>query len=443
MTTALHQYERTADPDIKHAYSVPPPVPSIHLDRREGAEHISSPALPNATAAYDSISEAQIKTRLTSAASKNSELLVTLRDTADVPGLLTVKRVHIEKLQTELDTQEARIIEIEEKLEALKRERHKRRPALWWHIKHLLVIFRVKKNVDNGSGIDQAENDESRNTDEKLYFEAIVQKSKAEHRRTELKLQITASQLEEKDLLPRADAHGKAHQELDALYESIFAGPTPGFPSEDAVEGAFQAAIALHSDAREQVLSLRRGLRHLEHAKRGWKQAEIYLRDAKIGTESVGTFGFGSTTVRSDLINFDHYCTVTSAALDRAASQEATINDRARDMRRILGSSRIEHRGKLEKVGLLEVLSTAEKGVVDGTKILEDMMEAAKQEEISGRLRVRDTAKELEDRRSGLQQARQEAFEEVVGFGAAPPAYHNCCSRQGAYEAECDVVIQD
>ena len=92
---------------------------------------------------------------------------------------------------------------------------------------------------------------------------------------------------------------------------------------------------------------------------------------------------------------------------------------------------------------MLERSAEAEQKFSEAKEALDTLVNAAKQKERAAREEVRGTARTLEDTRQALQQIRQAAFEQVVGFGAAPPAYHECCDRAKAFEEVFDEEIAD
>ncbi|KAF2095091.1 hypothetical protein NA57DRAFT_45136 [Rhizodiscina lignyota] len=68
------------------------------------------------------------------------------------------------------------------------------------------------------------------------YFDAVVALKAAEDERTVLAKQIADAKSWKADIENAAETHRKAQEELNELYQGIFAGPTPEFPEEDAKE---------------------------------------------------------------------------------------------------------------------------------------------------------------------------------------------------------------
>ncbi|KAF2468730.1 uncharacterized protein BDR25DRAFT_344013 [Lindgomyces ingoldianus] len=463
--------DRVADPDVKYAYVATERLESADVDRHAhsdgetplklNAHPLSQPqryrhgtwnALSNAsnTAHGDQATTAQmIRARITATASKNSALLVTLRDTSDAPAALTQKRVHISILRDELKRQEEVIVEIEQRLLELQEQRGGTGGGMVLRqmLQNLLRLLRIKNLRDKREEcLEETKMTEGRSLEEKMYYEVLGQKSRSEMRKSELLQQIEVSEKEAKEVETEAEKHEKAHEDLDALYADLFDGPTPGFPTEDAAESANHHSREFHEEMKGIVLTRRKAIRFIEQASRNWKNAGVYLKDARMQAER--SVFLRLSDVKSDLANFDHYRAITGIGLEKAmlalAPIQQEIYELAKRMEDIVKRVRIEKAEALraEKRELLEVISSAREHWTAGNEMLGQLLAAAKGEEKIARAGVRDSAHDLDERRSALQEVRQKAFEQVAGFGVAPPAYHNCCSRAEGYEQECDVVLE-
>ncbi|KAF2734447.1 hypothetical protein EJ04DRAFT_552623 [Polyplosphaeria fusca] len=450
--------EHTNDPDAKFTY-VPPTSEGLEVVTEEHLRISNSPISPQTPRSprrYHGASQQHgayadllttpdtIRRRIEASASKNSALLVVLGNTANAPGALTVKKIQIEKIKEEMRHQDRIVRSVEIKVDTLTEERKgggKTLKDILRRAKLLLTYLKRSKDAQGQSG-QEIMKDENLDESEKTYFEALAEKSREQKRQKELLSQLALAESEAAAIEPQAEQHGKAHQDIDALYDSIFAGPTPGFPDEDAKEAAFRAASQQHEDAKNRALAKRRGIRTIEQAQRNWRRANVYGKDAIIRVEN--SVFLALSDYKYDLLNMDHYRTVTGVSLDNAALQLAPMGDRVfkhiRDLQAIIADTAVSAAG-LDKGNLLAALAKAKQLLEFGTEALEWLMEAARDEERDVRIRVRDTAQLLDDTRSALQEARQQAFEGVAGYGAAPPAYNNCCERTDQYDGECDVLL--
>ncbi|ORX95216.1 hypothetical protein BCR34DRAFT_608030 [Clohesyomyces aquaticus] len=475
MSSSTFPLQHTVDPDIKHNFSVPvsqksvsarshandassalpgphtQPISSRHQNQPTNATSISS-RKPNQEL---EVSAELFRNRIVAVASTNSALLVTLRDTSHAPAALAQKGVHIFKLREELSEQERAIEDVERRLEESK-PRSNGGGFLLVLKQASLSIFtllrRKKTKASEQSPLDNAGNGtstaEQKDADDTAYFTLLSEKSRSQQRKNELLQQIESSSDEEKDLQLKASKHETAHSDLDNLYNSLFSGPTPGFPSEDAAESAFHRVQTLHEGNTATVLARRRAGQFIQQVQRNWKNAGIYLKDASIRAER-GSGILGFSDVKSDLRNVEHYATIAGTGLEKSMLNLAPLGpeiyelaQRMEGIVRGVRSVSIPVASWGGKAELLEAISGTKQHWESGNEVLEQLLYAAKEEERGARLEVRESARELDERRSALQQVRQEVFEQVAGFGEAPPAYHNCCSRTEAYKQQCDVVVE-
>jgi hypothetical protein len=359
---------------------------------------------------------------------------------------LAVKSVHIEKLKEELKRHNNTLREIERRLLELGASRREDDRQYLVKIKNFL---RYLKNFASSAKHEETslQTPESSSGREQSYFETIAAKSKADMRKSELESQIQQSLKEEEELKPRAEAHGTAHEELDDLYSGIFDGPTPGFPNEDAAESYFDQAYSKHGNQKALILSRRRAILYAQLAQRSCLVGTPHIRDAKTIAET-SSLTRGVRVLKSDLLNFDHYATVTAVELNKTALQLAPLNEAQhrfiKDMQRLIGASALSYSkiSQLEREDLVTAVGNAHDIWGKLTVQIKDFVAMVKDQERRAREGARHTARELEEKRSALQQIRQGVFETVVGFGEAPPAYHNCCPRHATYEQQCDVEVE-
>jgi hypothetical protein len=78
--------------------------------------------------------------------------------------------------------------------------------------------------------------------EEREYFDAVQEENKAKSQRDMLAQQLFAAEATHTHFKQETDRHSSLKAQLDALYNSIFAGATLGFPEEDAKEWAVNRA---------------------------------------------------------------------------------------------------------------------------------------------------------------------------------------------------------
>ncbi|KAF2113763.1 hypothetical protein BDV96DRAFT_648007 [Lophiotrema nucula] len=448
MATGYRRQQRH-DPDTKHEYRQPVSYRSHPgtSDVRQDGHAQSSVILPDPYAEFVTTAST-VHARIRAAALQNTSLLIALNDTEDAPSALAVKKVLVERTEDELDKQEQALRELERMIKDLRDKRDGSNNTLRDLLRRAsAIIARLRKghreNTEDASAQDHRNVGEQRSK-EQMYFDTVALKSKEDKRKAELQHQLIAVRKEAKELEPQAEKHGGAHAELDALYESIFAGPTPGFPEEDATEREFELARENFENAKSKVLAKRKGVRTIEQAQRSLKQASVHATHAVTEVENAPFLALSD--VKNELLNLDHYVTITNVTLEKSilalAPISAQLHGLAQELQTRLRKATISPTAKFEKAVLQEMLESTKQLLETSTALLNDMQTAAKREEEAARNDVRGEAQRLDEKRSKLQQLRQEAFEKVAGYGAAPPAYHNCCSRADQYEGECDLVVE-
>jgi hypothetical protein len=92
--------------------------------------------------------------------------------------------------------------------------------------------------------------------EEREYFDAVNAEQQGRQEGQNIAKQLEEATIVRKELEPQVDEHDRAQQDLDSLYNSIFAGQTPSFPEEDQQENvvrqAWEKYQKLESDLRWQ-----------------------------------------------------------------------------------------------------------------------------------------------------------------------------------------------
>ena len=373
-----------------------------------------------------------VKAKIASAASRNSELLVTLESTSEAPAALGHISTHISILQNEVSKQDQALQEIMERV-ALKFKQHKKyRDSVTKRFTYRLTNMKAKF-------------DDKAMKEEQEYNEALEAQHKAEERKNLLQDKVHEAVKERSGLEAAAKTHDETHKQIDSLYESIFAGPTPGFQTEDDREQNYYSALRAHEVAKTAVASKKRAVQHLNRASSTLKQAQSRNRRAQ--EEAKHGLILALSGAFSFLKEADHYATLTLVHADQALEGLQPLDFNSVEAKTLLQSrikaASIERGSVSSKQAMLERSAEAEQKFSEAEEALDTLVNAAKQKERAAREEVRGTARTLEDARQALQQIRQAAFEQVVGFGAAPPAYHECCDRAKAFEEVSDEEIAD
>lgn len=89
--------------------------------------------------------------------------------------------------------------------------------------------------------------------EEREYFDVLQEEHQADVMKKNLDEMLADARTVRDELEIRAATHMEAQRDLDSLYESIFTGPSPGFPEEDARERETSNALRIYKEARSRA----------------------------------------------------------------------------------------------------------------------------------------------------------------------------------------------
>ncbi|KAJ2892668.1 hypothetical protein MKZ38_009483 [Zalerion maritima] len=97
--------------------------------------------------------------------------------------------------------------------------------------------------------------------EEKEYFEALQEEHKTQQLLKNQEEALEEAQTARQEMVGKCQRHDQAQRDMDALYEEVFQGPSPGFPEEDAAEerrrGAGEDCRNMRSRAEAQAQAVR------------------------------------------------------------------------------------------------------------------------------------------------------------------------------------------
>jgi hypothetical protein len=191
------------------------------------------------------VNEADVKAAILDSASENSTLLVKLSSTSEAPGLLAGHEKHLAALKDAL-SEHTGILEKLREDAVSKFKRHKK----FRDSTTRRFIFRATNMP--------AKFDAKAMKEERHYFDLLNTQSKAEKRRLALQQAYDEAVKARKPLETAVKVHAETHARIDGLYEKLFAGPTPGFPTEDERENSFYIARGKNEATKEAIRAARR-----------------------------------------------------------------------------------------------------------------------------------------------------------------------------------------
>ncbi|KAF2247527.1 hypothetical protein BU26DRAFT_520656 [Trematosphaeria pertusa] len=205
---------------------------------------------------------ASIEEKIRNAASRNAELLEGIHETDSAPSQLYQQIQYIQDLESQVKKTEKHAADLQKKTASELKD----------HKKYSESTFRRFAHKASGR---KDRFDEKAAKEEREYFNAIQAQKTAEDglgyvRQLRAEAETTKDKYE-----AQARRHDELQHELDALYNSIFAGHTPGFPEEDTKENACNEAHRHVQDVnralereRHVVFLLRQTIGKLNEARR-------------------------------------------------------------------------------------------------------------------------------------------------------------------------------
>lgn len=232
-------------------------------------------------------------------------------------------------------------------------------------------------------------------------------------------------------LEPEVARHQQAQKDLDSLYQSIFAGPTPSFPEEDQQETVVEGAQAEYQrlekmfKTEEQVLSL------LTRAKKAMISAQYDVEDA-LNHSRMDVFGGGliaDMLERSALSNAE----VATAELYRVVDQARSLSPHVQQLPQVpiaQGSimSDVVFDNIFTDMAFHEKIKDSAAGLYRAAKILQTNQSSAQQRRSDLSREMAHASSRLSEERQKLQKVREQIFErmaqrETTGVDyTAPPA---------------------
>ena len=376
----------------------------------------------------DAEGERRVRRAIEEAAPRNTSLLNDIESTEEAVQSLQNNEVRLCHTKEELSVQDVAVQRASHTSISKQLKYTRQRDSLtrkWYYI-----LTRMRDNFEQK--VREAEKD---------YHEALAAQQQAESRQRDLQRDMDTVEKENSGLLEVAKKHMAAHKAVDDLYASLFDGPTPGFPDEDEREQRFKSAKTEHDATTKTLTGMAKASKQtqalksvLEKAQAENNRAEyeidsaFFVSDyAQIFIERCARVLGRAEKLHHELIEnlpkpLDRNLIVTHQAFGRlltsahrtAASTQSAVYPSRREMNDFI-------------INIANDLRAALDGQSKLAKIVDGYQSTAKQA-------VKITSRALEDSRQALQEIRQGAFEVTVGFGAAAPAYHECCDRAEEFE---------
>lgn len=226
-----------------------------------------------------------IQQKIQQAAARNKELLDGLHETDAAPSQLHQQEAYLRDLASQLQQTERHVADLKKKTESELKD----------HKKYSESTFRRFAHKASGRKERFAEKAAK---EEREYFDAIQAQKTGEDQLAYIRQLKAEGETTKAQYEAQAQRHEALQRELDALYNSIFTGPSPGFPEEDEKEAECNAANqrvqGLHTalERERHVLFLLRQIstklseaRHSLAGARSMSQMDLFSGSAMISMQ--------------------------------------------------------------------------------------------------------------------------------------------------------------
>lgn len=352
-----------------------------------------------------------VQLKIEEAAARNAELLAGLEGIQSAPSQLYQQLRYIEDLDSQIKTSE----------KSAKDTKWRTGLELMDHKRYSESTFRRLAHKASGRSDRFAEKAAK---EEREYFDALQNQKTAEDNLAYVRQLRAEAEIQKDKYEKDAQQHDVLQSELDAMYQYIFAGPTPGLPEEDAKEQAVHAAlqvcdqISLKIEGEKHVIFLITQVGNkLGEARRELAEAHNY--------SSLDMFGVADMYSGMQKRN----------ALERAESSIASVRMLQEQVRNAnphvaeLGPMNIESGSIMSDIvfdnvfsdmDMHEKIKQSEKQVDDALKRLHLNRQQAMKLVEAAETEGRQAREKVQQARKDLQSAREDAFRRVANGEQLP-----------------------
>ncbi|SMY21675.1 unnamed protein product [Zymoseptoria tritici ST99CH_1A5] len=358
----------------------------------------------------------QLSGTLREAADKNAELLSELSVTDYARSSLGQNVSYIVDLKAQIASTDEELARLHKITEDEKKDHIRYRDSNVKRWAHKLGGSKGKAKFESRS-----------EKEEREFLDAWQAERSAKESRDELAAALAGAEKDHSHLDSEAKRHDKAQAALDALYQSIFDGPTPDVPGEDQMESNLQQAKQHFDQSQAQTGTENMALQALQRADQTLFKAAKYMEDA-LDMSRADMFG-GGTFVdmmeRDALANAQNHVNMTLRHMEEARRIQPAVEQ--------LNEINIDHGHFFSDVMFDNIFSDMDQHdriknsnaqLHNAIGHLKSQLDQQASRQKSADAGVRNAAANLEGTRKELQRIRAQAFEMVNGAkGTAPPPY--------------------
>lgn len=357
-----------------------------------------------------SIMASPLESKIRDAAARNRELLDVLAQTDHALPALEQQQRYIADLQNELANLQKRLKELD----------GARRKELKEHESYRDSVMRRFAFKVSG----KKEKFEQRAAkEEREYFDVLHQQHQATETQKSVEAMLAEARRVEQGMKQEVARHNQAQRDLDSLYDSIFKGPTPGFPEEDAREKELTETLQQYHDARSKAESEGKAVKILRDAQTSMRNASMAMQ-AALSYSTRDMWGGGTFTdmlERNSLSQAEQRVVYARMLVDQARRFSPGVAQlpRASIAQGSLMSD-VFFDSIFTDMMFHQQIEQSAAEVQRCAMVLDRELQAAanRQRELSTGMESK--VRRLEERRAALQNIREGLFDRL---GEAPPAY--------------------
>ena len=339
--------------------------------------------------------------KIQAAVPRNQELLQILSATDFAPAALQEHKRYMTDLENEIKTVDKKIKSLETKRKQELKDHEKYRDS-------------VMKRFAYKVGRKEAKFNEKASKEEREYFDVLQEEHKQNEVRKNLDNNLAGAHGRHSEIEAAFARHKKAQADLDDLYDSIFEGPTPGFPDEDSKEKEAENALDQYHSLRVRVEAEGQALKCLGKAQDMMNVARQYLADARSHSQ-MDMFGGGAI---SDMMERNALSRAEVALMEAkmAVDQAQRMSPEVRQLPQVQIAqgnlmSDVFFDNIFTDMAFHEKIKQSQMEQEKAHEDLNGQLAAAKQRYDSLNQQLKQLAGNLENARVTLQQVRQEAFQ--------------------------------
>ncbi|KAF9270808.1 hypothetical protein L218DRAFT_952878 [Marasmius fiardii PR-910] len=214
---------------------------------------------------------------------RHTELIQAFSDVEHASEALTAQYSKVADLQTQAEEAKSKFERASERVKKEKKQAEgSERP--------FKLSFLRRSNTLKGKG-KQKDTETGMPTQSLAYRDAVEEENRERERQNELEYALAEAQMERAALEEKVKECNALNVKLDALYDLIFNGPTPGYPEEDQLEQQVFAAKAVLERVQANFKTEKQAYEYVYRAEKMMRECKSKTKDA---LQCAATYMFAS-----------------------------------------------------------------------------------------------------------------------------------------------------